>query len=132
MVVGPFDVAAALAATRPRRVHAVLGDLPHDPGTEAAIDQLLLAGCKTFVCYGPRCEALHDLVDDILVGDGHRGIEHVMTSWHPGESAAEVAFYLWECTELGDGDVAMLVTPGGDEEMVDAILRAPAEADRDD
>lgn len=110
----------------------MLGDLPHDAATEAAIEALLLAGCTTFVCYGPRCEALHDLVDDIHLGDGHRDFRDVMTTWHAGEGAVEVAFYLWACSGFREGEVAMLITPSRDEEMVDAILGAQAAVDADD
>ena len=49
---------------------------------------LINKGCRWFVCYGPRSEAIHDRIDDVIVEQGYEGI---VTTYHADESEAEVA-----------------------------------------
>jgi hypothetical protein len=47
--------------------------------------RLLDLGCAYLCTWGPGCERVHDIMDEVIVGDGslesYRGL--VMTTWHP-------------------------------------------------
>jgi hypothetical protein len=69
----------------------------------ALIDSLLASGCRYFVCAGASCERLHDIIDEIFVGDATtsfyaRGVE-IMTTWHARESPEDIAFFLLHCVD---------------------------------
>jgi hypothetical protein len=76
----------------------------HQGGSTAsdrsALAKLLLeGGCRYAVCAGADCEAWHDAIDLEFVRMHSEAPEHVidavhvMTTWHEGESADEVAFF---------------------------------------
>ena len=61
-------------------------------------ERLLNSGCAYFCCWGPDCERVHDIVDEVIVGSGVTPIEWggVMTTWHDKDSLQEaVDFFLW-------------------------------------
>ena len=40
---------------------------------------------------GPGCEQVHDVIDEIIVGDGSgAACQDITTTWHTGETVAEV------------------------------------------
>ncbi len=54
--------------------------------------QLVLAGCRFFVCFGRKSEIVHDLLDDILIEEN---LLEVVTTFHDEESARDVmSFFL--------------------------------------
>ena len=60
--------------------------------------KLLDAGCVYFCCWGPDCERVHDVIDEVIVGEGVTPIawSGVMTTWHDKEPLKEAAeFFLW-------------------------------------
>jgi hypothetical protein len=63
----------------------------------AVARQLLQAGASYFVCWGPDCERVHDIVDWTLVRDGDElGIPDeavVMTTWHTSEPLREALWF---------------------------------------
>ena len=60
---------------------------------------LLESGCRYAVCAGADCEAWHDAIDLAFVAahlsDPEDVVDavHVMTTWHEGESADDIAFF---------------------------------------
>jgi len=66
---------------------------------------LLEAGCRYAVCGGRDCEAWHDAFDAEFIRKNGPGepddSTHVITTWHDGESPAEVAFFFVDCTGPG-------------------------------
>lgn len=91
---------------RMERPFAVLLDADDDEWVdegrirEAALS-LLDAGCRYFVCYGERSEEVHDLFDDCIVDKtvlgGQADYEGVITTYHTGESVADVAEFFLNC-----------------------------------
>src|SRR5262245_48968823 len=65
----------------------------------AGLGELLLnAGAAYFCCWGPDCERVHDVIDEVIVGTGVTpiGWADVMTTWHAKDSLkAATEFFLW-------------------------------------
>jgi hypothetical protein len=60
------------------------------------VDPLLHAGASYFVCWGPDCERVHDIIDQVTTHpDNDFDIPEdsvIMTTWHPGEPLREALF----------------------------------------
>jgi hypothetical protein len=62
-----------------------------DLGSFAA--KLLAQGAGYVCAWGPDCERVHDVFDEVLVGDESAHPEHVMTTWHPDEPLDEALWF---------------------------------------
>ena len=60
----------------------------------ALIDPLIKAGCVYFVCWGPSCEWVHDIIDESTLDT--EGV--VMTTWHSDESLEGSLWYFLNVT----------------------------------
>jgi hypothetical protein len=61
--------------------HASVGEI-----AEVA-NKLIDAGCAHVCCWGNDCEKIHDIFDEVWVGDGTiERTGHLMTSWHADET----------------------------------------------
>ena len=97
----------------------------------ALLSSLIDGGCRYFVCGGLDGEWWHDLVDELIVsrygdctGDG-RERNHVMTTWHTGESPDDVAFFFVFNTSFDEIRFGcFLVLHLGDGSDVDGVDRA--------
>jgi hypothetical protein len=58
----------------------------------ALIDPLIKAGCVYFVCWGPSCEWVHDIIDETHPNTA----SVIMTTWHSDESLEEASPTLFE------------------------------------
>ena len=59
--------------------------------------RLIALGCAYFCAWGPGCERVHDIMDELALGDHppETDIGCLMTTWHAKESLAEaVDFFL--------------------------------------
>jgi hypothetical protein len=59
--------------------------------------RLIAFGCAYFCAWGPGCERVHDIMDELAVGDNppETDLGCLMTTWHARESlAAAVDFFL--------------------------------------
>ncbi|MEW6073379.1 MAG: hypothetical protein AB1726_12410 [Planctomycetota bacterium] len=68
----------------------------------ALIEPLLRAGASYFVCWGPDCERVHDIIDETLSYSGNDfGVPDescIMTTWHDSEPLREaLRFFLANC-----------------------------------
>jgi hypothetical protein len=99
--------------------------------TTQLIERLLDAGCISFVCAGACAERLHDIVDEIFVGDATtshfaRGVE-MMTTWHDRQTPEEVAFFLLRCAApMAEAVTVLVVVEESDAALREAIERAAA------
>ncbi|HEX7028349.1 MAG TPA: hypothetical protein VF268_13995 [Gammaproteobacteria bacterium] len=63
----------------------------------AIIVPLLKAGASYFVCWGPDCEHVHDIIDEVVSTEGEGiGIPDgtcIMISWHDSESLEEALLF---------------------------------------
>lgn len=66
------------------------------------VRDLYSIGCRYFMTWGNSAEILHDLIDEVLEGEGL--LEGVTTS-HAGESASEVAWFFLNATFPGENEV---------------------------
>ena len=61
------------------------------------IEPLLRAGASYFVCWGPDCERVHDVIDEMVSKLGNElGVPDnscIMTSWHAAEALHEALFF---------------------------------------
>jgi len=59
-------------------------------------ERFLELGGVYFCCWGSDCERVHDVIDEIVVGDGTRNVARleIMTTWHEEPIAEAVDFFL--------------------------------------
>lgn len=60
----------------------------------ALVDPLIKAGCVYFVCWGPSCEWVHDIIDES--DPNSEGV--IMTTWHSEESLEEAIWFFLNVT----------------------------------
>ena len=56
----------------------------------AFVETCLLEGVELIAVFGDGCEAVHDLIDDIIVGDGSKDGRFIATTWHEDEALSDV------------------------------------------
>ena len=63
----------------------------------AFVEPLLRAGASYFVCWGPDCERVHDIIDEVVSHpDADFGVPEqscIMTTWHDSESLQEALWF---------------------------------------
>ena len=91
---------------------------------------VLLESGAVYVCaWGSDCERVHDITDEIEVGDNPplTEREHVMTTWHENESLAEaVSFALdsaWPSEQFVPSCTALVVISCGPEAWEHEIMK---------
>lgn len=64
---------------------------------ESLIAPLLRAGASYFVCWGPDCERVHDIVDELVCApDNDFGVPEdacIMTTWHSNQTLREALWF---------------------------------------
>jgi hypothetical protein len=92
-------------------------------------EKLLTLGCVYFCCRGADCERVHDVIDQVLVGDGSTNVTwlDVMTTWHDKDSLDDaVAFFLDSACPadryLNECRTALAVTVGNEFEVTSVEL----------
>lgn len=67
------------------------------------VEACLHDGVELIAVAGDGCEAVHDAIDDIIIGDGDDDSRHIITSWHEGESLEEVIEFaeMWSAGKRG-------------------------------
>lgn len=87
------------------------------------VERLVIAGACYFVCWGPDCERVHDIIDEICcdpsTGLGAPEDSVIMTTWHSSEPLSEAAWFLLRCAVPDDQYVdstrgALAVSIGSD------------------
>jgi hypothetical protein len=134
-----------LAITRPAEFVAPASGRPfacllwsHSPVREDErtdlATRLISGGCRYAVCGGVESEALHDDIDSAFIrpfmelAPEADARELVVTTWHDGESADDVGFYLLHCARIEGVELRdfLLLHIGGaaaEHAAVDAALR---------
>ena len=98
--------------------------------TSAMMRKLLRLGCVYLSCWGQGCERRHDIMDEVLIGEGNAEWQDhgIATTWHAEDSLAEALdFFLdlaspAECNQEQCGSALALVV-GGDPNLVLDRLR---------
>lgn len=85
------QLAQQLPVEGPHFVCLVVCDATSVTSSELAAfsESLLLQGAVYLMCWGPDCEKVHDVIDEIIVGDREplpRFDTSIMTTWHAQES----------------------------------------------
>jgi hypothetical protein len=61
------------------------------------VEPLLKAGASYFVCWGPDCERVHDVIDEMVShSDANYGVPAdscIMTTWHSSEPLSEALWF---------------------------------------
>ena len=58
-------------------------------------NRLWLLGCAYFAAWGPGCERLHDIMDEVALGDTpYKNFRCVMTTWHHEPLDEALDFFL--------------------------------------
>ena len=85
----------------------------------AVANSLISAGCVYFCAWGPGCEAMHDVVDDVFLERieyaDDRGV--LMTTWHNNEPLTDVVEFAlltaWPDDNYRDGCGAVVLAVSG-------------------
>jgi hypothetical protein len=64
---------------------------------DSFVEACLADGVVLIAVFGPDCEKVHDLIDELVVGDGSDESRFVMTSFHTNESLDEVLEFVAVC-----------------------------------
>ena len=57
---------------------------------------------------GPDCENVHDLIDDVIIGDGSDTTRFIVTSWHTDEPLNDVLEFARDWTAKTEGQVQIV------------------------
>ena len=72
----------------------------------AVIDPLIRAGASCFVCWGPDCERVHDIIDEMISApDNDYGVPEgacIMTTWHDSEPLCDAIRFVLRCAFPND------------------------------
>jgi len=92
----PEDISETLALPSPYFACLLAWDATNtsDDSIVMLAHRLLSAGCVYVCCWGPDCERVHDLIDqvDSQLNSGTGSI--AMTTWHAEESLTEALWFL--------------------------------------
>jgi hypothetical protein len=71
-------------------------------------------GCAYFCAWGPDCERVHDIMDEVVIGRDPPATGHgcLMTTWHAGELLAQASDFFLTCT-IPDDEYAVAGCPFG-------------------
>lgn len=72
------------------------------------VEACLRDGVQLIAVCGEGCEEVHDLIDDLIIGDGSDDSRFILTSWHTGEPLDEVVEFASICGEGGADAVEVL------------------------
>ena len=74
-----------------------------DARLEPFVETCLSDGVKLIAVVGDGCMEIHDLIDEIILGDGSDDSRFIATSWHTGETLDEVVEFASEYDLDPDG-----------------------------
>jgi hypothetical protein len=57
---------------------------------EVFVEECIRDGVVLVCVFGPDCERVHDVIDELVVGDASDDSRFLMTSWHTDETLEEV------------------------------------------
>jgi hypothetical protein len=94
----------------------------------AVIRTLYASGCRYVVAGGVDCERWHDIADEEFVAqfpsEPEQDENFVMTSWHAGESPADVAFFFVNSTNFDHHEFKrFVVLQFGEDSLVESQLK---------
>ena len=72
------------------------------------VEACLRDGVELIAVVGPDWENVHDLIDDLIIGDGSDDSRYVATSWHTDESFDEVLEFAHHWTAKAEGQVQVV------------------------
>ena len=70
----------------------ILSAPPHtSPKLATFVAECVRSQVRLICVIGPNCERVHDVIDELMVGDGSSSKGHnLMTTWHTSETIAQV------------------------------------------
>jgi hypothetical protein len=73
----------------------------------ASVAARLLSAGLIYICvWGPDCERVHDVFDEVYVGDGCTEPDFtLMSTWHDDESLDEAVWYFTQCAFPPDTEI---------------------------
>lgn len=72
------------------------------------VEACLRDGVELIAVVGPDCENVHDIIDDVIIGDGSDDSRFIVTSWHTDEPFDDVLEFAREWTAKTDGPVQVV------------------------
>lgn len=73
----------------------------------AFVEDCLRDKVELIAVTGPGCQAIHDLIDDLIIGDGSAE-RFILTSWHTDESFDEVLKFASDWGAESEGRVQVV------------------------
>jgi len=97
-------------------------------------EAMLGAGCVYFCCWGPDCERVHDVIDEVYVGDRTSSAKDagtVMTTWHANVPLDEALWFTLNVAhpdhEFDEGAKTILAVSIGNHSWASQIAAALAD-----
>ncbi|MEI9894692.1 MAG: hypothetical protein WDN28_12585 [Chthoniobacter sp.] len=127
---------AALADLRPPSAHTVLLLVADSTGVHtdivSAVAEQLFAIGLTYLCvWGPGCQRVHDIFDEVYVGDSRSEPEHsFMSTWHHDEPLDAALWFFLHCANPDAADLSstsFLAVTVGNEPWAAAVEHALAD-----
>ena len=95
-------------------------------------EQLLGSGCVYLCAWGKDCERVHDIFDEVIVGDGTQETSAdaplVMTTCHDREPLDSAIWFFLRCAfpdeRIADCRSSIAIVIGGDDDRTAAVRRA--------
>jgi hypothetical protein len=98
-----------------------------------AAERLLAAGLIYVCVWGPDCERVHDIFDEVHIGDGTVAPEiEWMSTWHDDEPLEEAIWFFSNGASPPDGEmdgVSYLAVTIGNDAWADTVERALSDRD---
>nr|HMQ23048.1 hypothetical protein [Planctomycetota bacterium] len=121
----PQDVPPLLQELESRFVCFLAWDARDVPVSvvSALVEAMVRAGAVYFVCWGPDCERVHDIIDEVVSDpDNTLGLPPeavVMTTWHADDKLADALWFFlvnaWPAAPFDDSaSIGLAVTIGSD------------------
>jgi hypothetical protein len=135
VVVNNYEEIAELKLPSKRSIVLIAGDSRDVPSSTiaAAAESLLESGLTTVCTWGPDCERVHDVFDEVYVGDAsHEPSFILMSTWHSSDTLAEAVHYFRDIAFPDDHDfdetsyIAITVANAPLAGQIESILLQPA------
>jgi hypothetical protein len=133
--VADFEALGRLVLPSAQTVLLIVADSREVPVEEVAraAERLLAAGLIYVCVWGPDCERVHDIFDEVHVGDGTVEPEFTwMSTWHDDEPLEEAIWYFLQCASPPDGEMdgmSDLAVTIGNDAWADRVERALSDRD---
>lgn len=116
----------SIYSTKPTACLLIIGSAISDAQLASIVRGAANAGCTFFMSWGEMADELHNRIDEILEGGSDDWLR-ILTTSHIGETAEDVAAFLFTATLPGRPEVRYLVIGDRPVEELRRVIIVPEE-----